>query len=351
MRPEAIMSDSAAGSRPDADTEDLMAKIDTTVPVSARIWNYWMGGTDYFPVDKAAGDEYAAVFPGIFDLARTSRAFIIRTVTYLAAEAGIRQFLDIGTGLPSHDNTHEIVQRVAPESRVVYVDRDPMVIAHARALLASNPAGNTDYIDGDVNDPGSILSSAREKLDFSQPVAIMLMGMLGHVGNPAEDDDAYTRGIVATLTAALPSGGYLALNEAVDNDQSANEALDGYNQTGAGPGARIRSSASSTAWNSSIPVSSSSRPGGPSRARPGRRRFRLWAVSAGNAEGRRRRWRRSSGSARLSPRSDPASPRLLAAFCARPAARPPAGTPGGSTLPVAGFPAPGRRCCGRGLAR
>jgi S-adenosyl methyltransferase len=229
------MSDSAAGSRPDADTEDLMAKIDTTVPVSARIWNYWMGGTDYFPVDKAAGDEYAAVFPGIFDLARTSRAFIIRTVTYLAAEAGIRQFLDIGTGLPSHDNTHEIVQRVAPESRVVYVDRDPMVIAHARALLASNPAGNTDYIDGDVNDPGSILSSAREKLDFSRPVAIMLMGMLGHVGNPAEDDDAYTRGIVAVLTAALPSGGYLALNEAVDNDQSANEALDGYNQTGAVP--------------------------------------------------------------------------------------------------------------------
>jgi len=229
------MTDSTAGSRPDADTEDLMAKIDTTVPVSARIWNYWMGGTDYFPVDKAAGDQYAAVFPGIFDLARTSRAFIIRTVTYLAAEAGIRQFLDIGTGLPSHDNTHEIVQRVAPESRVVYVDRDPMVIAHARALLASNPAGNTDYIDGDVNDPGAILSSAREKLDFSQPVAIMLMGMLGHVGNPAEDDDAYTRGIVTTLTSALPPGGYLALNEAVDNDQSANDALDGYNQTGAVP--------------------------------------------------------------------------------------------------------------------
>jgi S-adenosyl methyltransferase len=98
-------------------------------PVSARIWNYWMGGTDYFPVDKAAGDQYAAVFPGIFDLARASRGFIIRVVRYLAGEAGIRQFLDIGTGLPSHDNTHEIVQRVAPESRVVYVDNDPMVIA------------------------------------------------------------------------------------------------------------------------------------------------------------------------------------------------------------------------------
>jgi hypothetical protein len=118
---------------------------------------------------------------------------------------------------------------------VVYVDRDPMVIAHARALLTSHPAGNTDYIDGDVNDPGSILSTAQEKLDFSQPVAIMLMGMLGHVGNPAEDDDAYTQAIVATLGAALPSGGYLALNEAVDTDQSANDALDGYNQTGAVP--------------------------------------------------------------------------------------------------------------------
>ena len=215
--------------------EDLMARIDTTVPVSARIWNYWMGGTDYFPVDKVAGDQYAAVFPGIFDLARTSRAFIIRAVSYLAGEAGMRQFLDIGTGLPSHDNTHEIVQRVAPESRVVYVDRDPMVIAHARALLTSNPAANTDYIDGDVNDPGSILSSARAKLDFGQPVAIMLMGMLGHVGNPSEDDDAYTQAIVATLRDALPSGGYLALNDAIDTDQSANDALDGYNQTGAVP--------------------------------------------------------------------------------------------------------------------
>ena len=228
-------SDDAMAPRKGAEEEDLMAKIDTTVPVSARIWNYWMGGTDYFPVDKAAGDQYAAVFPGVFDLARASRAFIIRVVRYLAGEAGIRQFLDIGTGLPSHDNTHEIAQRVAPESRVVYVDNDPMVIAHARALLTSNPAGNTDYIDGDVNDPGSILGIAREKLDFTRPVAIMLMGMLGHVGNPAEDDDAYTQSIVATLRAALPSGGYLALNEGVDTDQDANEALDDYNQSGAVP--------------------------------------------------------------------------------------------------------------------
>lgn len=210
-----VNGDDAAALRGNAEAEDLMAKIDTTVPVSARIWNYWMGGTDYFPVDKAAGDEYAAVFPGVFDLARASRGFIVRVVRYLAGEAGIRQFLDIGTGLPSHDNTHEIAHRVAPESRVVYVDNDPMVIVHARALLTSNPA--------------------REKLDFTQPVAIMLVGMLGHIGNPAEDDDAYTQSIVATLRAALPSGGYLALNEAVDADQDANKALDDYNQTGAVP--------------------------------------------------------------------------------------------------------------------
>ena len=118
---------------------------------------------------------------------------------------------------------------------MVYVDNDPMVIAHARALLTGNPAANTDYIDGDVNDPGSILGIAREKLDFTRPVAIMLMGMLGHVGDPAEDDDAYTQSIVATLRAALPPGGYLALNEGVDTDQDANEALDDYNQSGAVP--------------------------------------------------------------------------------------------------------------------
>jgi hypothetical protein len=230
-----VNSDDAAAPQRAADDEGLMAKVDTTVPVSARIWNYWMGGTDYFPVDKVAGDEYAAVFPGIFELARASRGFIIRAVRYLAAEAGVRQFLDIGTGLPSHDNTHEIVQRVAPGSRVVYVDNDPLVIAHARALLASNPAGNTDYIDGDVNDPHSILGVAREELDFRQPVAIMLMGMLGHVGNPAEDDDAHAQAIVATLRAALPSGGYLALNEAVDTDRGANEAVGNYNQSGAVP--------------------------------------------------------------------------------------------------------------------
>ena len=215
--------------------EDLTAKIDTTVPVSARIWNYWIGGKDYYQVDKAAGDQYAELFPGVFDAARAARYFIARTVRYLAGEAGIRQFLDIGTGLPSHDNTHEIAQRVAPDSHVVYVDNDPMVLIHARALLTSSPPSTTDYIDADLNDPDSIVKIAREKLDFTRPLAIMLMGILGHIGNPAEDDDRYTQSVVGTLKAALPSGGYLAIYDALDTGEENKAALDYYNQTGAVP--------------------------------------------------------------------------------------------------------------------
>jgi O-methyltransferase involved in polyketide biosynthesis len=213
----------------------LAARIDTTVPVSARIWNYWMGGKDYYPVDKAAGDELAKVYPAVFTFARSSRYFTGRSVRFLADEAGIRQFLDIGTGLPSHDNTHEIAQRVASDARVVYVDNDPMVLAHARALLTSSPPGATDYISADLNDPGSILEIARQKLDFSRPVAIMLMGILGHIGDPAEDDDRVARSLVQTLKDALPTGGYLAISESIDTDPANNAALDYYNQTGALP--------------------------------------------------------------------------------------------------------------------
>ena len=214
--------------------KDLAPGIDTSVPVSARIWNYWLGGKDYYPVDKEAGDQYAQLFPGVFDLARASRYFIARAVRFLAGEAGVRQFLDIGTGLPSHDNTHEIAQRVAPESRVVYVDNDPLVLAHARALLTSNSMGSTDYIDADLNDPDAIIRIAQEKLDFDQPVAIMLMNILGHIGNPAEDDDGIARSIVSRLKAALPSGGYLAIDEGVE-DPEESAALEVYNQTGAIP--------------------------------------------------------------------------------------------------------------------
>jgi hypothetical protein len=228
------MSSDDAGFSWKAAEKDLMAGIDTSIPVSARIWNYWLGGKDYFAVDKKAGDQYAQVFPGIFDLARASRYFIARAVRYLAGEAGIRQFLDIGTGLPSHDNTHEIAQRVTPECHVVYVDNNPLVLVHARALLTSNTEGTTDYIEADLNDPDAIVRLARRKLDFTQPVAIMLMQILGHIGNPDENDDRVAQSIVGELKAALPVGGYLAINEGI-GDQAANAALEQYNQTGAVP--------------------------------------------------------------------------------------------------------------------
>jgi hypothetical protein len=216
------------------------AKIDTTVPVSARIWNYWLGGKDYYPVDKEAGDQFANIHPGIFETARSSRYFIARVVRYLAGEAGIRQFLDIGTGLPSHDNTHEIAQRVAPDARIVYVDNDPLVLAHARALLTSSAAGGVDYIDADLNNPAALLRIARDKLDFSRPVAIMLMGILAHIGNPAEDDDRGVQAIMAELKAALPSGGFLAIYDSSDTDPDLSDALAKYNESGAEP-YRLRS--------------------------------------------------------------------------------------------------------------
>jgi hypothetical protein len=228
------VSENPAVSR-DNEQEELMARVDTSVPVSARIWNYWMGGDDYYPVDKEAGDAYAQLSPGVFDLARSSRNYLIRAVRYLAGERGVRQFLDIGSGLPSHDPTHEVAQRVAPDSRVVYVDNDPLVLAHARALLAGNPSGGTDYIEADLYDPGMLVSIARTKLDFTQPVAIMLMGVMGHIGNPAENDDEVGRSIVDRLKDALPSGGYLVMYEGVDTDPAQHEALDQYNDSGAVP--------------------------------------------------------------------------------------------------------------------
>jgi hypothetical protein len=211
------------------------AKIDTTVPVSARIWNYWLGGKDYYPVDKEAGDQFANIHPGIFETARSSRYFIARVVRYLAGEAGIRQFLDIGTGLPSHDNTHEIAQRAAPDARIVYVDNDPLVLAHARALLTSSSAGGVDYIDADLNNPAALLRIARDKLDFSRPVAIMLMGILAHIGNPAEDNDRAAQAIMGELKAALPSGGFLAIYDSSDQDPNLSDALAKYNESGADP--------------------------------------------------------------------------------------------------------------------
>jgi S-adenosyl methyltransferase len=205
--------------------------IDTSVPQSARIWNYWLGGKDYFPIDRAAGDQYREVFPGIVDIARASRGFLTRAVRYLAGEAGLRQFLDIGTGLPTADNTHQVAQRLAPEARIVYVDNDPLVLTHARALLTSTPEGATDYIDADLRDPDKILEDAARTLDLGQPVALMLMGILGHIGDYDE-----ARSIVRRLLASLPSGSYFALNDGTNVISKAfEEAQEGYNRSGAVP--------------------------------------------------------------------------------------------------------------------
>ncbi|QTU43923.1 SAM-dependent methyltransferase [Streptomyces scabiei] len=216
---------------------DAIAMIDTTVPHSARIWNYWLGGKDNYPVDHAAGDAFRAVFPGITDLARDSRAFLRRTVAHLTAEAGIRQFLDIGTGLPTADNTHEIAQRVAPEARIVYVDNDPLVLTHARALLTSTPEGVTDYIDSDLRDPHTVLREAARTLDLSQPVGLTMMQVSGHI---VDYDEA--RSVVGALMAALPPGSHLAFNDSVDTHEANAEATRRYNESGAAP-YRLRSPA------------------------------------------------------------------------------------------------------------
>jgi O-methyltransferase involved in polyketide biosynthesis len=215
-------------------SSDQPPEIDASVPNSARIWNYWLGGKDNYPVDREAGDQFRAVFPEIVDVARDSRRFLTRAVAYLAGEAGIRQFLDIGTGLPTADNTHEVAHRVAPESRIVYVDNDPVVLTHARALLTSTQ-GVTAYVDADLRDPGRILELAAGTLDLSRPVALMLLGVLGHIG---DDDEAQS--IVKRLLDGLPSGSYLVLCDGTNTSQAGVEAQAGYDQSGAIP-YRLRS--------------------------------------------------------------------------------------------------------------
>ncbi|WP_255429769.1 SAM-dependent methyltransferase [Streptomonospora sp. PA3] len=199
--------------------------VDTTVPHSARVWNYWLGGKDNYAVDREVAEEFRKVFPEISDFARQGRGFLKRAVAYLADEAGIRQFLDLGTGMPTAANTHEVAQAHAPESTVVYVDNDPLVLAHATALLVGAPEGRTDYLHADLRRPEAVLEAAAKTLDFDRPVALLLMGVLGHI----PEDEA--PGIVARLVEALPSGSHLALWDGTDTDPRGNEALRQYNET------------------------------------------------------------------------------------------------------------------------
>lgn len=183
------------------------ADIDVSKPQSARVWNYWLGGKDNYPVDREAGDEVRVRIPDIADGARAERAFLVRVVRFLVGEAGIRQFLDVGTGLPILNNTHEVAQAIAPDCRIVYVDNDPLVLAHARALLTSTPEGVADYLHADLRDPDTILTEAARTLDFSRPVGLMLLGVINHI---MDSDEAQS--VVNRLIAALPWGSYLALS-------------------------------------------------------------------------------------------------------------------------------------------
>jgi hypothetical protein len=198
-----------AADQPDqTDQREWLERLDSSVVHPARRYNYWLGGTDNFAADRESGDATAAMFPTIRTAVVENRRFLRRAVTLLTEQAGIRQFLDIGTGLPSADNTHEVAQRLAPEARVVYVDNDPLVMVHARALLRrASDAGLTDYIEADLRDPDKILEHARRTLDFSQPVALMLVAILHFI---REDEDPY--GLVRRLIDALPSGSYLVIS-------------------------------------------------------------------------------------------------------------------------------------------
>ena len=207
-------------------------ELNTNRPHTARVWNYWLGGKDNFPADQEAGDEVRAFIPDIVDAARASRGFLARAVRYMVGEAGIRQFLDIGTGIPTANNTHEVAQAIAPECRIVYVDNDPIVLVHARALLTSTPEGVTDYIESDAQDPDRILQAAAKTLDFDQPIALMLLGILNHI---LDDDQAH--GIVNRLLDAVPSGSYLAIGHPTEevHGEAMAESMRLWNERGGTP--------------------------------------------------------------------------------------------------------------------
>ena len=206
--------------------------FDTTVANPARVWNYWVGGKDNFAVDREVGRQVLELVPFMPMIARYARRFLVHAVGQLSADHGIRQFLDIGTGLPTANNTHEVAQHAAPESRIVYVDNDPVVLAHARALLTSSPEGETGYIAADLREPDMILARAKDILDFRQPVAVLLVAVLHFI---PDTDDPY--GLVARLMAAVPPGSYLAIVHAASDIQAGAvaEGMGRYNQMASTP--------------------------------------------------------------------------------------------------------------------
>jgi hypothetical protein len=193
--------------------------FDVSIPHTARVYDYWLGGKDNFAADREAGDQALAAYPDMVFAVRANRAFLARAVGFLAADIGIRQFLDVGTGIPTAGNTHEVAQRAAPHSRIVYVDNDPIVLSHARALLTSTPQGACGYVDADMHDPATILAAAAQTLDFAKPVAVMLLSVL-HLAS----GDADARRIVTELMAPWPPGSFLVISHPasdIDAEQTA----------------------------------------------------------------------------------------------------------------------------------
>jgi O-methyltransferase involved in polyketide biosynthesis len=205
--------------------------LDVSTAHPARVWNYWLGGRDYFAADRAMGERMSQEFPHLAQTARAERAFLVRAVRFLAGPARIRQFLDIGAGLPAGGNTHEIAQRIAPDAGIVYADNDPAVLVHARALLknpmlASTPEGVVSYVDADLRDVTAVLAGSARTLDHSKPVALVMLGVLGHI-----DDHGAARSITSQLMDALPSGSYLAIADGVAGTGPVDDAQDRYNGT------------------------------------------------------------------------------------------------------------------------
>ena len=200
--------------------------IDTSRAHPARVYDYWLGGKDNFAADREAAELALQAYPQLAQAVQANRKFLARAVRYLTGEAGIRQFLDIGTGIPAADNTHQVAQREAPDSRIVYVDNDPIVLLHAQALLKSTPQGACDYIQADLHDPDAILAGAARTLDFGQPVALMLLAILQFI--PDEQDPA---GLVTRLVAGLPPGSYLVISHPTDDfNPNRGESIKRYNE-------------------------------------------------------------------------------------------------------------------------
>ena len=229
------MTDDLADDWSSADPADRAAEIDTTVAHPARVYDYWLGGKDNYAADREAAERVIALRPNMRRDIREHRAFLRRAVRHLAAQEGIRQFLDVGTGIPTSPNVHEVVQEVAPDARVVYVDNDPIVLVHARALLTSTPQGLTDYLDADLRRPDEIVRQAARTIDFTRPVAVVVVGTLHLIG---DDEDPY--GIVASLMAATVPGSYLVISHPasdIDAEVMAESARQ-YNQHVATPQTR-----------------------------------------------------------------------------------------------------------------